>query len=229
MEVAYTLNRRLYPYLLPSIMSLLKYNEVKKIWILAEDEELPYSLPEECEVIKVDPADYLDPTSANYNSRWTPFCLVRVATPRIIPSDRVLQLDVDTIICDSLLPIWELDMGDNLFAMVNEKNGKYKSLDGRYFNAGVTLWNLKQIREEHIDSELIELVNVRPLNFPDQDAINMVALGRIIELNMRYNECFVTGETKSPAIVHYASFGAWWESYTPRYEWYAKWKQFEQN
>lgn len=226
MRVIYSLTPNLYPVLLPSIMSLLDHNEVEKIYILAMDERLPYELPEVCEVIKVDPMDYIKPDSPNIKCVWTPMCLVRLATAKIIPDDKVLQLDVDTIINDSLEPLWNIDLTGNYFAMAKETKADYRPFGENYYNCGVCLINLKKLREDHADDKLLEYINTKKTMCVDQDAIN--SLGHIVEFPSRYNECFATGYSENPAIVHYAAISEWWIPIsTPRWSYYGKYEKYE--
>lgn len=225
MKVTYTLTRNLYPYLLPSIMSLLEHNKVEKIYIFCEDDVFPYNLPKECVVKKVDPKDYFNQT--NFNTMFTPMCLMRAVTSKLLPRvNKVLQLDVDTIIADDLTELWNTDMGDNWIAACDEKLGRYKPYGRKYYNAGVLLLNLKQIRKDHADDRLVELLNTKRLQYIDQDAWNIIGQDKTVELDVRWNECFATGITGNPGIVHYASYRQWWNG-APRFEYYARYKKLE--
>ena len=224
MEVVYTLTDNLHPYLLPSIMSLLDHNKVKKIWIIT-NKEIPYKLPKQCEVIIDYPQNYLIAGGANWYTVWTPYALMRVATAKIIPSDKVLQLDVDTIICDSLEELWNTDLEGYDVAAVQEKELKEYLFDDAYYNMGVLLWNLKELRNSPTVDRMINLLDSTPLPFPDQDAMNLLCRRKAIP--SRYNEIITTGISDDPAIVHYASYNKWWQPGTPRGEYYDKYRKYE--
>lgn len=232
MELAYILTRNLYPYLLPSIMSFLDHNEIEKIYIMAEDEKLPYTLPEQCEVIKIDPLDYFRKDGPNYQSRWTPFCLSKVAIARILKDvDKILYVDVDTICTDNLdelynTPLKKVDLNDGteteLYVAAAPEIHKQD-----YFNAGVMLLNLKAIRQDRADQWMINYINTMKLPCPDQDAYNEVSRQRKVNIHFRYNETNWTGKSDTPAIVHYAGYNPWWKKYIPRFEYYEKYKHYE--
>lgn len=231
MELAYITDHHLYPYLLPSIMSFLDHNEIEKIYILAEDEKLPYTLPEQCEVIKIYPLDYFRKDGPNYDNRWTPYCLCKVALSRILPIDKVLYVDVDTICTDNLDELWNTELRRVSLLDGNEQDLYVAAVKEThkidYFNAGVMLLNLKAIREDRADQWMINYINSRKLPCPDQDAYNDVARMRKTMLPVRYNETDFTGETQEPAIVHYAAYSTWWKKYTPRFGYYEKYKHYE--
>lgn len=77
----------------------------------------------------------------------------------IADCDKVLYLDIDVLVRDSLTPLWDTDLGDNwLGACIDlfvERQEGYKQkigmADGEYyFNAGVLLINLKKWRRHDI-------------------------------------------------------------------------------
>ena len=69
--------------------------------------------------------------------------------------------------------------------------------------------NLKQIREDRIEDELIRMLNTVKLSYIDQDAWNAVCGSKAEHMEVQYNESFVTGYTEKPAIVHYAGIRDW--------------------
>src|SRR6185437_4693696 len=82
----------------------------------------------------------------------------RIFLPELLPGvDRVLYLDADTIAVDSLSPIWEVPLGDSYLAAVTnvfQPNHFHRpaqlGLPGPkvYFNSGVLLMNLDQMRRD---------------------------------------------------------------------------------
>lgn len=228
MKVIYFLTRNLYPYLLPAIMSLLDHNTVEKIYVCCEDDTFPYELPPQCEIRNMTGQTYIKRSSPNWNNWFSWMTVIRPAMSKMLPDeDRVLQLDVDTIVCDDLTELWETDLGDNWIGMVNELNGPYHPYGPKYFNAGVSLINLKQIREEHADDRLIEFLNTTKVNYIDQDAWQLVGKGRVYELPQRFNESTSTSISDNPAIVHYVGIREHWRPNTPRHEFYDKYRKYE--
>jgi lipopolysaccharide biosynthesis glycosyltransferase len=144
--------------------------------------------------------------------------LMRVCYGKLLPdTDRVLQLDVDTIAVADVDGLWDMDMGDAWFAAVREPpryirghRTDYKPWGERYYNIGVAMFNLDQIRKDRIDDFLIHALNTEYLPYIDQDAWDKYGNTRCIDLDVRFNECMVTGYTDNPAIVHYAGYGNGW-------------------
>ena len=230
MNVAYYLTRNLYPYLLPSVMSLLDHNPKAKVYIFCEDDKLPYDVPKNCKVINVSNQEYIKRSSPNWNNWFSWMTVIRVCMSKFLPKvNKVLSIDIDTIVNDDLSEMYDMDMGENYFAMANESKGTYKPYGDKYFNAGVCLMNLKQIRKDHADDAMIELLNTRKLNYIDQDAMNIIGKGKIIDLPPRYNENRATENSDNPAIVHYVAIREHWKPGIPRAEFYQKYKKFERH
>lgn len=229
MNICYFLTRNLYPYLLPSIMSVLEHNKVRKIYIFCEDDRFPYVLPEQCQVINVTDQPWILRSSPNWDSFVTWICAVRSCYTKLLPRvNKIIQLDVDTIVCDSLQPIWDMDMGNKYICACDEKIGHYK-IPGheKYYNIGVAVLNLKQIRADKFDDVLINALNTWHFQYVEQDAWNVLAYDKFIEMPTRYNECFATGASDDPAVVHYAGYRTWWYQNGPRHEYYDRYKQYE--
>lgn len=121
---------------------------------------------------------------------------IRWGVYRMFPNlDKLLYLDGDILVFDDLTPLWSVPLGDNLVAAVRDMDGevrgqRHESVGCRYyFNSGVLLMNLKQMREENILPKLIQLRQSAPLSWelPDQDPLNKVCDGRVTLLPPRYN------------------------------------------
>lgn len=60
-------------------------------------------------------------------------------------------------------------------------------------------------------AELIKALQTREWDFLEQDAINELCRGRILELPGRYNVSYYTVPDTELYIRHYAAEGGWWE------------------
>ena len=230
MIVAYFLMRNIYPYLLPAVMSLLDHNpRVRKIYVFCEDDVFPYELPAVCKVVNVRKQTWILDSSPNIRSQYTWIGLVKVATPKLLPDlDKVITLDVDTIVNDSLDPLWALNLRDNYIAMVHEEKGCHRIRGHeKYYNFGVAVWNLKAIRENRVDDKLIAVMNQQKLQFIGQEAWNLYYYDKIQELPVRFNESQVTGRTENPGVVHYAGTVRWWNPTLDRHEYYDLYRRYE--
>lgn len=159
----------------------------------------------------------------------------RTLLPDLLPDlDRVLALDADTLVMQSLLPLWQHDLGDRLLAAVAhpitpEHAPRVRSLGidpvDSYFNAGVMLMNLKAMRDEDLGGKAIALGHERgdELICAEQDALNMLVTKRWDKLHPRWNamsylwltpddadgtysDVELTGARVSPAVVHFEGF-----------------------
>jgi lipopolysaccharide biosynthesis glycosyltransferase len=110
----------------------------------------------------------------------------RLSLPSILHQEsRCLYIDVDTIITEDLYEIYQMDMQDNYLAAVREPDIRVEGLD-KYFNAGVLLMNLEQLRKDNKEEEFKSLI---PKNFKllDQDIVNVACEKRIVQIDYRYN------------------------------------------
>lgn len=216
MIVTYAATRRLYPYLAWTMKSLLAFNKPKRIIVLAEDSFVP-GLPDECEFINVSGQTVFLQDGPNMSSIFTWMALMRVTIAELLPDvDKVLQLDVDTVVCDDLRPLWDMDLKNRYFAAVPEYKGNYNPFgNALYFNTGVCLLNLEKIRSDNATEQMVDLLNRRRMWCADQDGFNLLAASAR-EAPLRFNECFCTGETEHPAIVHFAGVADWFSNRTMR-------------
>ena len=204
---AYTGTRNLYKLMVPAVKSLLINSNVEKIYLLIEDDEFPFAMPEQVEVINVSNQKYFKQDGPNTNSRWTYMALMRVVFADMFPDlDRILSLDVDTIISKDISEIWDLDLDGYYFAAVAEPD---KSSEGNlYTNAGVVLYNLDALRDGKC-REIIDVLNEKEYPFPDQDALNEKCQNHILCIPGDYNVTNFTTPTSNPKIIHYAAIKKW--------------------
>ena len=123
----------------------------------------------------------------------------RIFLPELLGEvDRVLYLDSDLIVTDSLVPLWELDMAGNLVGAVTNvflptdyNRPDYLGLPGVevYFNAGVLLMDLEAMRRDGSTQRLVDYsrANAELLDWRDQDAVNVVLGDRRLDLHPRWN------------------------------------------
>lgn len=132
--------------------------------------------------------------------QWTVETYLRLFLPDLLPMEnRLIYLDVDTLVVDSLLPLWKMELGEHYFAgvgeeLIHEVQQDYLRgigiADGvRYINAGVLLMNLEKLRAEGWPSRLLSLAEQKgeTLHFPDQDILNLVFQNQILLVDKKYN------------------------------------------
>lgn len=122
----------------------------------------------------------------------------RYAIAELFPQlDKALYLDADLVVRGSLAELWNTDLGGFLCAGVRDRGIEllhYKpeigfELDELYVNAGVLVLNLAEMRREGLFRKLCAATQELEgrIRFQDQDIINIVCRGRILELPDRFN------------------------------------------
>ena len=113
--------------------------------------------------------------------------------------DRILYLDSDIIVQGDLKAFYNTDLGQNYIAAIpdyhimNNLYAKARELINSpfYFNSGVILMNLRQMREDNISEKLIQtklsISNDKTFTFMDQDALNIVFNGKTVKASPDYN------------------------------------------
>jgi len=157
----------------------------------------------------------------------------RLLLPDLLPRgmERVIFIDADTIITDSLDDLWNQSLESKALAAVREHrlfcvhhNHQY----GYYFNAGIMLIDLVKWRQANIISKGLAFATAIPekLRHSDQDVLNLVFEDNWLNLPDRWNACphlfgltggydltpeaLSTSELEAiqqPAIVHFAGSG----------------------
>jgi lipopolysaccharide biosynthesis glycosyltransferase len=127
---------------------------------------------------------------------------LRLMLHRLLPQvDKILYLDVDVLIRESLLPLWVTALDGNVLAAVkgavnlqdkwewNSTRPYWHLLQGqrgRYINAGVTLMNLDAIRTLQLEKQWDVLAETK-LYYQDQDILNITCQDKIVYLPPKYN------------------------------------------
>jgi lipopolysaccharide biosynthesis glycosyltransferase len=155
---------------------------------------------------------------------------LRLFAPYIVPKDtkKMLYLDVDMIVLNDISLLWKNELGDYLFAAVQDKcktvgsswggirNYKELGLDPttKYFNAGLMLLNPIKWREQNVSSKVIKAIsdNVKSATFADQYGLNLVLLNQWLELDFRWN-AFADLTYEDPYLIHYLNIKPIFTSY----------------
>ena len=219
-KVVYSGTRNLYPAMRGAVLSLLEHNPDAKVYILAEDDELPWTPPCEHEILNVSGQTWFPPDNPNMRSQFTYMAMVRACTADLIPEDRVLQLDVDTIVCGSLRELWETDLDWKWIGWGPERLSTYRPYGQMYYNFGVALLNLSQMREDGATARLAGMLNADFYPYVDQDVMNLLALPeKSVDIDARYNDSFCCGHSPHPVIVHHAGYPNWYtDNRTPGWQ-----------
>lgn len=119
----------------------------------------------------------------------------RLFLASVLPFERVLYIDCDTVVAAPLLDLWRTQMGDALVAGVEDTVDAYfRKVIGlpageKYINAGVLLINLGAWRQEGIEDQFMAFIRRFDGAVPhhDQGTINGVCGLRRKVLPFRYN------------------------------------------
>ena len=212
MNVVYAMTHHVYDWALPSMRSLAEHNPDATVYVLAEHDELPYETPMPVRVVNVTGQMYFRSDGVNYNNDFKYINLLKVRYPSLLKEDKVIHLDIDTIVCDSLKSLWETDVEGKWFAAVPESQTWYNPFGRPYWNMGVALINLEQMRKDGIEQPMQDYLNGVKQPFADQDAWNKYATeqGAAVSLDPRWNNSRVTAWTENPGIIHYCGYKDWY-------------------
>lgn len=157
----------------------------------------------------------------------------RLALPDLLTEKKCIYLDMDTIICRDLKPLYDVDITGQYLAGVKapyfhirEDAKRYcrqallPSLS-QYINAGVLLMNLEEMRKYKLSGRFQEYLKY-DMECQDQDILNSCCYGKIKFLPFHYNVMTKYGDWQTedykghfsedelldawnnPSIIHYA-------------------------
>ena len=164
--------------------------------------------------------------------------------------DKVIYIDCDLVVNEDIAKLYQIDMGNNLIAgtldadFIGQLNIPWATtLDYsketlklkdpyKYFQAGVLVFNVPEMRKKTSVKELLEIADQDLYRYSDQDILNVLCQGRVTYLDLRWNHIFdCYGERvknvivwdpvnlyeqymeakRNPYIIHYAGFCKPWD------------------
>lgn len=130
--------------------------------------------------LKVD-VGYL-PTGKVSRDHINDYSYVRLHLPRLLEADRILYLDSDTVVRQSLWPLLEIDLQGQPVGMVRE-------ISVSEFNSGVLLIDRAQWQKMDLTQRCIDFFSQHEaeINNGDQTVLNRVCEGMIRELPTTFN------------------------------------------
>lgn len=165
---------------------------------------------------------------------FSPIVWYRLLLPELLPEhNQVVALDADTLVLQSLVPLYEQDLSGQFLGAVGQPATSSQphlrtigtDHDESYFNAGVMLMNLAAMRDEHVGPRAIRLghEHYEDFMFAEQDALNVLARRRWKQLHPRWNALSYlwlrpedaddtyspldrAAAKASPAVVHFEGF-----------------------
>ncbi len=140
--------------------------------------------------------------------------LLRVLLPQYVPQEvkRLVYMDADMICLRRLDELFELNLGRNAAAAVQEPNNEKKIVrlqlrGGRYFNAGLLVLDVALWRRQELTQRVSSYYQQHgeELLLLEQDALNAVLDGAFTELDKRYNFLI---EVNNPLMCAYPADAA---------------------
>ena len=160
-------------------------------------------------VILLDASEYVNKelgNSINLKNFYTPYTLLRLFLDKFkwMP-DKILYLDADTIVMGDIKELYDINIDNYEYAGAKDYLGRV-FINRNYINAGVLLLNMNQIRATGLFVKCRYLLKIKKLAFPDQDALNKMAMAKFF-LDSRFNE--QRKLRKNTLIRHYCKSIRW--------------------
>ena len=155
-------------------------SRIKPEYIAISDEKIAYleqiarKYHPENSIRKVDVSEIYEKEFANCPNEQcycSPYTLLRLFIDLIpeIP-DKILYLDVDILFNRDIELLYQTDLEGYEYAASRDHYGKYL-IHPNYINAGVLLFNMKEVRQTGLLKKARELIKTKKLLFADQSAI----------------------------------------------------------
>jgi lipopolysaccharide biosynthesis glycosyltransferase len=178
------------------------------------------------EFVKADPSVFGAATLGPGQSHMT-YC--RILLSQLVNVPRLIYLDCDTLVFRDLSGLFDLELSPcNVLAAVRDSEtlslaedslvlAKAMNLpaDGAYFNCGVMLMNLDELRRQHFFESAVDFLNrwSGKYRFWDQSAMNFLLHRQIEDLPEHWNRaswCFDAQRNNDLAcVLHYTTSAPW--------------------
>lgn len=208
----YTGTKNLYNGMIASAKSVIANSDVEEVWMLIEDDRLPVETPGIIHTMNIsEKAKLFFPDGGpNMNSRYTYMALMRAALAYLFPKqDKILSLDCDLVAVDDVSGIWDLPIDDSYYLAASREPSRTNG-GLLYVNVGVTLYNLKKLRDGKA-MEVISALNRQAYPNLEQDAFSYLCSSRVLDMPAEYNcTAFTMPVKKQDAkIIHFAGEKQW--------------------
>ena len=242
-SVCYSGNKRVFPGLLLSVLSLAKFTDRPlRVYALTMDLHevdpsfIPFSEEQiavldavlkeknpESAAIRIDVSHKFRAELAdgkNTENFYTPYTLLRLYMDgfEMFP-DKIVYLDIDTMCASDIGQLYDVDLGDAEYGAVLDHMGKFW-INRHYCNAGVLLLNLARIRETKLFARAREYVYTHKMMMPDQTALHRLCTKRVY-LPRRFNE---QRDLRDDTVVKHFCRGIRWVPFFHIYN-YKQWER----
>lgn len=149
---------------------------------------------------------YLEQRNFYTDRHITEMTYLRLAIVDILSAfKKAIYLDCDTVVNRDLADLYSIKLGENYIGAVvdtimagfygqrNKEQINYNQKElgiknpNLYFNAGILLLNLKEIRKKYSGSELLDIAEKKDWQLFDQDVLNNVCKGKVLFIESKWN------------------------------------------
>ena len=209
--------------LIISILSILKHNRDEKHFYVLTMSHLDFKpVSDKCikilkaKIVSNNPKSTIkkiditkefhdDPPTANIDTFFTPYCMLRVYADLVDLPDKILYLDNDVVALGDIRELYQTDISENEYAGVLDYYGKHlyrERLKWTYINSGVLLMNLKKMREDKMLQYCRQMCATEKMLLPDQIALNKLPENKLI-IDRKFNEQHKT--RKDTVLRHFSN------------------------
>ena len=223
MNVIYASDENFVPIMMTSILSLLVNNTMEEVSIYIIDNGINdksfMAIENMCNqykanIIRIEANNIFSEIDGDlHQERGSLSTFSRLFVASLLPEnvERILYLDCDTVVCDSLKDLWETELSGKCVGVVKDafSNWHKKNIscpkNESMFNAGVLLIDLRQWRLHHIEEKLKKILtaNDGKLPYADQGALNCVLRGNVHYLHPQYNAMTLLFDLSYDEILSY--------------------------
>ncbi len=158
-------------------------------------------------------------TRLHLRDYYTKATYYRFFIPELFPMyDKGVYLDCDIILSEDIAKMYNHSLGNDLVAAINDEVitdievfAAYSEIclgipKNKYFNAGILVMNLAEMRKMHIEEIFADLLSKKTYRVAqDQDYLNVICRGRVKYLSTLWNKTPTPYSNKNiiPYIAHY--------------------------
>lgn len=228
MNILCCLNDKYFYPMITMISSIRRFNKDKlNLFIITSDFNKKYenkllkfcsSRDIEVKIFRQSANEY-----ATGNSHYSIDMYFRIFAFSILPEnvEKVLYLDADLIFQDNISNLYNVELNDKFIGVARDKDygsdylHKHKNklnIRHDYFNSGVILFNLKNIRNKFSESDITKAIeeNNDKIMYPDQDILNILyEENEILFLDKKFNHQLQYNDKpniEGTTIIHYVGW-----------------------
>jgi len=140
--------------------------------------------------------------SPNNVDRFTPYALLRIFADYYDFPDKIIYLDVDTVINNDIAELYNQDIEGYEVGVVRDVFILGQKLNKTYFNSGMLLMNMPKIRETGYLEKTRKLCQTKKMLFLDQHALNYSVTHKKL-LDRKFNSIHVPKKRYDKVVVHH--------------------------